>query len=138
MDNVNLLDHVADIVSAHLSNNSVAMNDVPGLIQAVYASLSALGDAPASVEEPRKPAVSVRSSVKPESLTCLDCGAKLKMLKRHLMTDHGLTPDQYRERWNLNSSYPIVAPDYAEKRKQLALNIGLGRKPAKPAVTQAD
>ena len=137
-----LLDHVADIVSAHVSNNSVSASDLPGLIQSVYASLAVLGQAPEPVEEKVTPAVSVRSSVKPEAVTCLDCGTKMKMLKRHLGTDHGLTPAEYRMRWNLPVDYPMVAPDYAAKRKELAVRIGLGRKPgqkpkAKPAPAKA-
>lgn len=129
----NLLEHVADIVSAHVSNNSVAMADVPTLISSVFSSLSSLGQPATPVEEPRTPAVSVRSSIKPEALTCLDCGAKMKMLKRHIATDHALTPAQYRERWNLPASYPMVAADYSAKRKALALSIGLGRKPGQKA-----
>jgi predicted transcriptional regulator len=97
-----LLDHVADIVSAHVSNNSVSASDLPGLIQSVYASLAVLGQASEPVEEKLTPAVSVRSSVKPDAVTCLDCGAKMKMLKRHLGTEHGLTPAEYRMRWNLD------------------------------------
>jgi len=131
-----LLDHVADIVSAHVSNNSVAMADLAGLIQSVYTSLSGLGQPAAPAEEERTPAVSIRASVKPEALTCLDCGAKMKMLKRHVMTDHGLTPAAYRERWNLPASYPMVAADYSAKRAELARSFGLGRKPGqtvKPA-----
>jgi predicted transcriptional regulator len=125
-----LLTLAADIVSAHVSHNSVAAGELPTLIRSVYASLSTLGEAPAPVEEKREPAVSIRASVKPDAITCLDCGAKLKMLKRHLSTDHDLTPEAYRARWNLPAGYPLVAPDYANKRKELALKIGLGRKPA--------
>lgn len=132
-----LLDHVADIVSAHVSNNSVSASDLPGLIQSVYASLAVLGQAPEPVEEKLTPAVSVRSSVKPEAVTCLDCGAKMKMLKRHLGTDHGLTPAEYRMRWNLPVDYPMVAPDYAAKRKELAVRIGLGRKPGQKPKAKA-
>lgn len=124
-----LLDHVADIVSAHVSNNLVSAADLPGLIQSVYASLAALGQAPEPVDEKLTPSVSIRASVKPDAVTCLDCGAKMKMLKRHLGTDHGLTPAEYRARWNLPADYPMVAPDYAAKRKELAVRIGLGRKP---------
>ena len=131
-----LLDHVADIVSAHVSNNSVSAADLPGLIQSVYASLAALGQAPEPVEEKLTPAVSVRASVKPDAVTCLDCGEKMKMLKRHLGTEHGMTPADYRARWNLPADYPMVAPDYAAKRKELAVRIGLGRKP-KAAVPDA-
>jgi predicted transcriptional regulator len=125
-----LITLAADIVSAHVSHNSVSPNDLPTLIRSVYASLSALGEPEAPVEEKREPAVSVRSSVKADAITCLDCGAKLKMLKRHLSTDHNLSPEEYRARWSLPASYPLVAPDYAAKRKELAVRIGLGRKPA--------
>ena len=131
-----LLDHVADIISAHVSNNSVSAADLPGLIQSVYASLAALGQAPEPVEEKLTPAVSVRASVKPDAVTCLDCGEKMKMLKRHLGTEHGMTPADYRARWNQPADYPMVAPDYAAKRKELAVRIGLGRKP-KAAVPEA-
>ena len=124
-----LLDHVADIVLAHVSNNSVSANDLAGLIQSVYASLAALGQAPEPIMEKLMPAVSVRASVKPDAVTCLECGGKMKMLKRHLGSDHGMTPAEYRTRWSLPADYPMVAPDYAAKRKELAVRIGLGRKP---------
>jgi predicted transcriptional regulator len=126
-----LLTHVADIVSAHVGNNSIAPADLPKLIEAVYSSLAGLGQPAEPVEEDLVPAVSIRSSVKPDAVTCLECGAKMKMLKRHLTTDHNLTPGEYRSRWNLAASYPMVAPEYAQRRKDLALKIGLGRKPAK-------
>jgi len=125
-----LLTLVADIVSAQVSHNSVSANDLPALIQSVYGSLAKLGEAQAPVEEKREPAVSIRSSVKQDAVTCLECGAKFKMLKQHLSTDHNLTPEAYRARWSLPASYPLVAPDYAAKRKELAIKIGLGRKPA--------
>ena len=133
-----LLDHVADIVSAHVSHNSVTADALPGLIQSVYASLASLGHAPELEEEVRAPAVSVRASVKPDAVTCLDCGAKFKMLKRHLSTDHGMTPADYRARWNLLADYPMVAPDYAAKRKELAVRIGLGRKPGQSPKAEAN
>ena len=133
-----LLDHVAGIVSAHVSNNSVAAGDLPGLIQSVYASLASLGQVPEPTQEVRTPAVSVRASVKPEAVTCLDCGAKFKMLKRHLGTDHGMTPAEYRARWNLPADYPMVAPEYAAKRKELAVRIGLGRKPGQSPKAEAN
>lgn len=116
----------------------MAVDELPGLIETVYASLAKLGQETAAVEEKREPAVSVRASVKPDMLTCLECGAKMKMLKRHLGTDHGLTPAEYRIRWNLNSDYPMVAPDYAAKRAELAKKIGLGRKPRAAAPVAAD
>jgi predicted transcriptional regulator len=118
----------ADIVSAHVSNNSVATADLPHLIQSVYASLSGLsGPAPAPVE-PQQPAVSIRSSIKPDYIVCLEDGKKLKMLKRHLMTHYGMTPDDYRTKWGLAADYPMVAPNYAEQRRVLAKQIGLGTK----------
>ena len=128
-----LLTHVADIVSAHVGNNSLAPGDLPKLIEAVYSSLAGLGQPAEPVVEDLVPAVSIRSSIKPDAVTCLDCGAKMKMLKRHLTTDHNLTPGEYRKRWNLPASYPMVAPEYAQRRKELALKIGLGRKPAEVA-----
>ena len=132
MDNETLITLDADIVGAHVSNNSVAMADVSGLIQTVFGALQSASQPTTPVEVRPEPAVSVRSSVKPDAITCLECGAKFKMLKRHLTTDHGMTPGQYRDRWNLNSDYPMVASNYSAKRKELALKIGLGRKPAAP------
>lgn len=129
----------ADIVSAHVSNNSVSTGDLPGLISSVYASLAGLGGAPAAAEpEKLVPAVSIRSSIKPDYIVCLEDGKKLKMLKRHLMTHFGMTPDEYRTKWGLPADYPMVSPNYAETRRALAVKIGLGskgrgggRKPAK-------
>ena len=133
-----LLTLAADIVSAHVSNNSVAAGELPVLIQSIYTSLASLGQEPsAPIEEERKPAVSVRSSVKPDAIACLECGAKFKMLKRHLATDHSLTPDEYRARWNLSATYPMVASEYSAKRKELAVTIGLGRKPAQSPKAEA-
>ncbi|WP_313439559.1 MucR family transcriptional regulator [Novosphingobium sp.] len=141
MVNEALLELAADIITAHVSNNTVEADRLPALIQSVYGSLAKLGHTPEPVEEQRKPAVSVRSSVKPDTVTCLECGEKLKMLKRHLTTDHGLTPEDYRARWNLPADYPLVAPEYAQRRKELAHKIGLGRKPKaaapEPAKEQA-
>ena len=132
MDKETLITLAADIVGAHVSNNSVAMADVAGLIQTVFGALQSASQPSAPVEVRPEPAVSVRASIKPDAITCLECGAKFKMLKRHLTTDHGMTPAQYRDRWNLNSDYPMVAPNYSATRKDLALKIGLGRKPAAP------
>jgi predicted transcriptional regulator len=124
-----LLALTADIVAAHVSNNTVPLAELGGLIERVHAALAGLGETPPAPEPELKPAVSVRASVKPDHIVCLEDGKKLKMLKRHLMTDHGLTPAQYRARWNLPADYPIVAPAYAEQRRALAVKIGLGRKP---------
>ncbi len=123
-----LITLTADIITAHVANNNVDVDTLPSLIQNVYGALAGLGTH-AAVEERPEPAVSVRASLKNDHIVCLDCGKKMKMLKRHLMTDHGMTPDEYRERWNLPADYPMVAPDYAETRRVLAKKIGLGRKP---------
>jgi predicted transcriptional regulator len=118
----------ADIVSAHVSNNDVAIDDVSSLIQSVHRALTGLGDEPAPVEEKREPAVPIRLSIKPDYIVCLEDGKKLKMLKRHLMAHFQLTPAEYRTKWGLPADYPMVAPNYAERRRTLAKEIGLGRK----------
>ena len=124
-----LITLTSDIVAAHVSNNDVDVVEVPELITSVHGALSGLGDDQPK-EEPRPdPAVSIRASVKREHIVCLDCGKKMKMLKRHLSTEHDLTIDEYRQRWELNADYPMVAPAYAETRRDLAKKIGLGRKP---------
>ncbi|WP_422062020.1 MucR family transcriptional regulator [Sphingopyxis sp.] len=117
----------ADIVAAHVSNNSVAISDLAILINNVHAALSNLGEKAVVVEKP-VPAVSIRSSIKPDHIVCLEDGKKLKMLRRHLMTHYGMTPDDYRAKWGLPADYPMVAPDYAERRRVLAKEIGLGTK----------
>ena len=125
---LDLLALTADIVSAHVSNNNLSIADVPALIVNVHASLAGLGaaDEPAAAEQ--EPAVSIRRSVKPDYIVCLEDGKKLKMLKRHLMTHYQMTPDDYRAKWNLPADYPMVAPNYAEQRRTLAKSIGLGTK----------
>jgi predicted transcriptional regulator len=127
--NETLITLTSDIVAAHVSNNSVAVDDLAILITNVYGALANLGQPAPVVEEMPEPAVSVRASVKPDYIVCLEDGKKLKMLKRHLMTHYNMTPDQYRQRWSLPTDYPMVAPNYAEKRRELAKSIGLGRKP---------
>ncbi|KQM61525.1 MULTISPECIES: MucR family transcriptional regulator [unclassified Sphingomonas] len=116
----------ADIVAAHVGNNNIDMAEIPVLIRSVHGALASLG----TVEEPpvqrAEPAVPVRASIKPDYIVCLEDGRKLKMLKRHLMTHYNLTPEQYRARWNLPADYPMVAPNYAEQRRTLAKQIGLG------------
>ncbi|WP_298693006.1 MucR family transcriptional regulator [uncultured Sphingomonas sp.] len=125
-----LITLTADIVSAHVSHNNVAVGEVSGLIRQVHAALAQLGE-PVAPPPPEKqePAVSVRSSIKPDHIVCLEDGKKLKMLKRHLMTHYGLTPDQYRAKWGLAADYPMVAPNYAAQRRDLAMKIGLGTRP---------
>ncbi|GGD50743.1 transcriptional regulator [Erythrobacter arachoides] len=129
-----LITLTADIVTAHVANNNVDNNALPELIQSVYGALAGLGATAAPEEVRPEPAVSVRSSVKKDHIVCLEDGKKMKMLKRHLMTDHGMTPDEYRARWGLASDYPMVAPDYAAKRRDLAKKIGLGRKPGQKVI----
>jgi len=124
-----LITLTSDIVAAHVSNNDVSVDDVPGLITNVFTALSHLGEAPEPAQERPEPAVSIRASVKPDYIVCLEDGKKLKMLKRYLRTNYDMTPEEYRARWNLPSDYPMVAPNYAEKRRDLAKKIGLGRKP---------
>jgi predicted transcriptional regulator len=127
-----LLTLTADIVAAHVSNNSVAVNDLPNLIQNVHAALTGIsGNRPAAEPKP-EPKVSIRASIKPDYIVCLEDGKKLKMLKRHLMTHYNLTPDEYRRKWGLSADYPMVAPNYAEQRRTLAKSIGLGTKRRKP------
>lgn len=122
-----LLDLTAQIATAHVANNIIDAADVPQAITAIYGALAGLGQDVARTPEAPTPAVSVRASIKPDHIVCLEDGKKLKMLKRHIMTHYNLTPAQYRERWNLPGDYPMVAPNYADKRRELALKIGLGR-----------
>jgi predicted transcriptional regulator len=136
IDAASLLDLTADIVAAHVSNNAVVVGDLPVLIGNVHAALSSLGTASEPDVPPSEPAVPVRRSVKPDHIVCLEDGKKLKMLKRHLMTHYQMTPDQYRAKWNLPADYPMVAPDYAERRRVLAKKIGLGRKPGSTVAPQ--
>ena len=122
-----LITLTSDIVAAHVSNNSVAVSDLPVLISNVYTALAGL-DTPVVAEEPMpEPAVSIRSSIKNDHIVCLEDGKKLKMLKRHLMTHYKMTPDDYRAKWGLPADYPMVAPNYADQRRTLAKKIGLGK-----------
>ena len=123
-----LLTLTADIVGAHVSNNSVTVNDLPILIQSVHQTLASISSGSSAPEEKAEPKVSIRASIKPDYIVCLEDGKKQKMLKRHLMTSHGMTPSEYRAKWGLPADYPMVAPDYAEQRRTLAKSIGLGTK----------
>jgi predicted transcriptional regulator len=125
-----LLELTTEIVSAHTGNNTVAVADLPQLIQDVYKTLVSVGSASATPERPR-PAVPVKKSIFPDYIVCLEDGKKLKMLKRHLKTAYNITPEEYRERWGLAPDYPMVAPSYATHRSNLAKKIGLGTKPRK-------
>jgi predicted transcriptional regulator len=126
--NETYIELTAEIVSAYLSHNTVPAGDIPSLINQVHAALARVsaksGDAPA---EPLKPAVSVKKSITPEHIVCLEDGKKFKSLKRHLRTQYNMTPEQYRDKWGLNADYPMVAPNYAAARSQLAKQMGLGQ-----------
>jgi predicted transcriptional regulator len=123
-----LLALTADIVSSHVANNTVAVSDLPVLIENVYSTLVKLGGVVEPAKPKQEPAVSIRASIKPDYVICLEDGKKLKMLKRHLMTHYNMTPDEYRAKWNLPADYPMVAPNYALQRQALAKKIGLGTK----------
>ena len=129
MSTVDLKSLTAEVVSAYLASNQVFARDLPDLISTVYGTLATLDQAPAAAEV-LTPAVRVKKSVTPDAIVCLECGRKLKMLKRHLSTDHDLTIDAYRAKWGLPADYPVVAPNYAAHRSELAKSIGLGRKRA--------
>ena len=122
-----LLALAANIGSAHVSNNAVALDQLPALIRQVLNALTTVEQATAAPTKP-EPAVPVRRSVFPDHIVCLDCGKQFSMLRRHLMTDHKMTPEQYRQRWELPPTYPLVAPNYAKTRSALVKKIGLGHK----------
>jgi MucR family transcriptional regulator, transcriptional regulator of exopolysaccharide biosynthesis len=126
--NGSYIELTAEIVSAYVSNNTVAAGDIPGLINQVHAALTRVSGSPVEApNEPLKPAVSLKKSVTPEYIVCLEDGKKFKSLKRHLRTQYNMTPEQYREKWGLNPDYPMVAPNYAAARSELAKQMGLGQ-----------
>ncbi len=128
IDHGELLALTSDIVAAHVSNNSVPSSELSTLIETVFGTLSKLGEEKAEPEVELKPAVPIKKSVTDDYLICLEDGKKLKMLKRHLKTAYNMTPEDYRAKWGLGPDYPMVAPNYAAKRQELAKKIGLGRK----------
>ncbi|ANK80046.1 MAG: transcriptional regulator [Rhizobiales bacterium NRL2] len=124
-----LMEMTSEIVSAYVGNNIVPADEVPDLIRRIFGALDAAGKGEtAEAAEPQKPAVPIKRSVTPDHLICLEDGKKLKMLKRYLRTNYDMTPEQYRAKWNLPADYPMVAPNYAQKRAEMAKSIGLGRK----------
>ncbi|MGV9008696.1 MucR family transcriptional regulator [Brevundimonas sp.] len=140
-DNAQLLEMTADIVSAYVGNNNVQVTEVPGLISSIHAALSQISTGVVEVEpEIKEPAVSIRKSITPDYLICLEDGRKFKSLKRHLRTKYNISPEEYRAKWGLAKDYPMVAPNYAKARSDLAKQMGLGqggRKPARAATTRA-
>jgi predicted transcriptional regulator len=133
-DNAQLLEMTADIVSAYVGNNNVQVTEVPGLISSIHAALSQISTGVVEVEpEIKEPAVSVRKSITPDFLICLEDGRKFKSLKRHLRTKYNISPEEYRAKWGLPKDYPMVAPNYAKARSDLAKQMGLGQGGRKPA-----
>lgn len=125
-----LMELTADVVAAYVGNNSVPRDDLPELIRNIHSALDKVDTSGKPVIEERpKPAVNPKRSVKPDHIVCLEDGKRFKSLKRHLTSTHGITPEEYRDRWGLASNYPMVAPDYAAERSKLAKKLGLGRKP---------
>jgi predicted transcriptional regulator len=143
MKNEQLVELTADIVSAHVANNTVSVSDVANLVQRVHEALASLGTPAVEPQQEKVPVVSIRASIKPDHLVCMECGRKQKTLKRHLQNAHGMSPDQYRTDYGLPRDYPMVAPDYSKRRSEMAQAIGLGRRPkadegaAAPAKTPA-
>jgi len=131
-DRTDFLKLTVEIVSSHLSNNRIDSSEIPGLIRQVHATLRSVGDNAVQPDRPQ-PAVPIKRSVTADHIVCLEDGKKLKMLKRHLMTAYSMTPEQYRERWGLPPDYPMVAPNYANQRRDLAKKIGLGTAKTKRA-----
>ena len=126
--NATLIEMTAEVVAAYVTKNHVRAAELPDLISTVHASLAAMGSAPESLPEPAKlvPSVSIKKSVTDEYIVCLEDGRRFKSLKRHLRASYGLSPEQYRAKWNLPRDYPMVAPSYAARRSELAKSIGLG------------
>ncbi len=132
-DTSNLFEPTAEIVSAYVSNNTVRAEDLPKLIGEVYSALEQAPNGKAEpAPEPQQPAVPIRKSVTPDYIISLENGQKFKSLKRHLMNSYGMTPDEYRAKWGLPRDYPMVAPNYAKSRSELAKTMGLGRKASGP------
>ncbi len=136
---LSVVEMAAEIVSAYVRNNSVPVGELPTLLQSVHDSLSSIlnGSKPEAVKEPPQPKVPVKKSVTNEYIVCLEDGKRFKSLKRHLHSEHGLSPQDYRDKWGLAKDYPMVAPAYADARSNLAKTMGLGRK-AGPAVEAAE
>jgi predicted transcriptional regulator len=129
--NGDLLRMAADVAAAYVSNNTLPATQITDVIKAIYASFVSLDRTDGGLPTSAKPVVPIKKSVTPEYIICLEDGKKLKMLKRHLRTAYGLTPEEYRAKWGLPVDYPMVAPNYAQQRSAFAKKIGLGRKPSK-------
>lgn len=137
LSSADVLRMTADVVAAYVGNNTLATNDLPGIINTVHVSLANLNGGEGAVAEPLRPAVPIRKSITPDYIICLEDGRKLKMLKRHLRTSFDMTPDEYRTKWQLGPDYPMVAPNYAKRRSDFAKKIGLGHKARRPRGTES-
>ena len=127
-DKVDVIEMTAEIVAAYVENNTISTSDLPGLIQSVHRALSGISTGTETVEvAPKEPAVPVRRSITPDHLVCLEDGRKFKSLKRHLRTKYNMSPEDYRAKWGLGKDYPMVAPNYAKARSELAKQMGLGQ-----------
>jgi predicted transcriptional regulator len=133
MSDPKFIELTAKIVSAYVRNHSVPVSDIPGLISQIHAALARVSSGADLASEPLKPAIAVKKSITPEHLVCLEDGKKFKSLKRHLRTQYNMTPEQYREKWDLPADYPMVAPNYAAARSELAKQMGLGQQRRKRA-----
>ena len=133
---LNIVEMAAEIVSAYVRNNSVPASELPSLLQSIHDSLGSIlnGAKPEPVKEPLQPKVPIKKSVTNDFIVCLEDGKRFKSLKRHLHSEHGLSPQEYREKWGLGKDYPMVAPAYADARSNLAKTMGLGRKAGTPAI----
>lgn len=133
-----LIELTADIVSAYVTKNAVPPTQIPDLIAQVHSALQKTHEAPAEAEsQPPQPAVTVKKSITPDFLICLEDGRQFRSMRRHLSTSHGMTPDQYRAKWGLSQDYPMVAPNYAAARSKLAQSMGLGQKRKSATATGA-
>ena len=138
IDRCGLLALATEIVAAYVGNNAVEVAELGALIQSVFDTLRGLASDEAAIPVELTPAVPIRRSVTDDYIVCLEDGKRFKMLKRHLMTDHGLTPQEYRAKWDLKPDYPMVAPTYSTQRQALARQIGLGRNPAPPPAPEPE
>lgn len=137
MDKETLIALTTDIVVAHVENNRVTPSDMPNLIRSIYDALANAAEPPSAKEAAPEPAVSIRASVRPNAITCLECGTTMKLLKKHIRAEHQMTPEAYKARWGLPPDYPLVAPNYRVTRRELALKLGFGRKPTTMARRRA-
>lgn len=132
LNQAGLVQIAAKIASAYLSNHTLPVAEIPAVLRAIYGALSTASNPALAQAEAQQPAVPIKRSVSPDTIACLECGQKNKLLKRHLRVEHDLSPDEYRAKWGLPAEYPMVAPTYAAARSEMAKSLGLGRRASKP------